>query len=182
MTTYDGRAFLRVDGGRYDVIMVDAFRDITIPFQMSSVEFFRLVRDHLAPGGVMIVNLNMRAGGKDNINEHLASTIAAVFPALRVVEVKDNTNLALFAAMDEAVLEKLTERVRALPDPALSALMGSVAAKWRPPACGSRVLTDDRAPVELLGMRAIDGLIQAELGNYKEIYRREGIDGLLRAF
>ncbi len=179
---YDGRAFLRVDEGRYDVIMVDAFRDITIPFQMSSVEFFRLVRAHLAPGGVVTVNLNMRAEGKDNINDRLAATIAAVFPALRVVEVEDNTNLALFAAMDEAVLEKLPERTRALADPALSALMRRVASEWRPPPRGSLVLTDDRAPVELLGMRAIDGLIRAELAYYKEAYRREGIDGLLRAF
>ena len=28
----------------YDVIMVDAYQDITIPFQMSSLEFFSLVR------------------------------------------------------------------------------------------------------------------------------------------
>ena len=35
--------------------MVDAYQDITIPFQMSSVEFFTEVYEHLAPGGVMVV-------------------------------------------------------------------------------------------------------------------------------
>ncbi|MBQ6263503.1 MAG: fused MFS/spermidine synthase, partial [Clostridia bacterium] len=35
---FDGRAFLR-GAGKYDVIMVDAYRDITIPFQLSSKEF-----------------------------------------------------------------------------------------------------------------------------------------------
>ena len=39
--TYDGRAFLQTVEDKYDVIMVDAYQDISIPFQMSSVEFFR---------------------------------------------------------------------------------------------------------------------------------------------
>ena len=57
---FDGRAYLR-GAGKYNVIMVDAYRDITIPFQMSSVEFFTQVKDHLKPGGIMTVNLNMRS-------------------------------------------------------------------------------------------------------------------------
>ena len=36
-------------------------------------------------------------------------------------------------------------------------------------------LTDDKAPVELLGMQVIDGLIQNEIGYYKEIFREDGI-------
>lgn len=42
-------------------------------------------------------------------------------------------------------------------------------------------MTDDQAPVELLGMQVIDELIQEELAYYKNIYEREGISGLLRA-
>ena len=44
VTTYDGRAYLNAIDKTYDVIMVDAYQDITIPFQMSSIEFFSLVR------------------------------------------------------------------------------------------------------------------------------------------
>ena len=40
--TYDGRAFLNATEGKYNVIMVDAYQDITVPFQMSTVEFFQL--------------------------------------------------------------------------------------------------------------------------------------------
>ena len=50
VTTYDGRAYLDADNNKYDVIMVDAYQDITIPFQMSSTEFFDSVRSHLNPG------------------------------------------------------------------------------------------------------------------------------------
>ena len=45
--TYDGRAYLNTIDEKYDVIMVDAYQDISIPFQMSSVEFFTLVKNHL---------------------------------------------------------------------------------------------------------------------------------------
>ena len=38
---------------RYDLIMVDAYQDIAIPFQMSSTEFFTMVSNHLNPGRVM---------------------------------------------------------------------------------------------------------------------------------
>lgn len=178
---YDGRAYLQMDENRYDVIMVDAFRDITIPFQMSSLEFFQMVEQHLAPGGVMTVNLNMRASGAGNINERLIATIAAVFPAIRTVTVENGTNLALFAARDEATLDKLPQLAENLQNKELSNLMRHVATSWQAPARVGEPLTDDKAPVELLGMRAIDAIIREELQYYKEIYRREGFDGLQKA-
>ena len=78
VTEYDGRAFLQAVDTQYDVILVDAYQDITIPFQMSTVEFFTMVREHLKPGGVMAVNMNMHSDGEGSINEALCDTIAAV--------------------------------------------------------------------------------------------------------
>ena len=69
VTTYDGRAYLNAVDKNYDVIMVDAYQDITIPFQMSSVEFFSLVKEHLTEDGVMVVNMNMRGTEEGNINQ-----------------------------------------------------------------------------------------------------------------
>ncbi len=40
-------------------------------------------------------------------------------------------------------------------------------------------MTDDKAPVELLGMRVIDELIQDEVTYYRNIYEQQGLDGLL---
>ena len=42
-------------------------------------------------------------------------------------------------------------------------------------------MTDDKAPVELLGMQVIDQLIQDEVTYYKGIYQKEGIGGLLKS-
>ena len=44
---------------------------------------------------------------------------------------------------------------------------------------GDYRMTDDKAPVELLGMRVIDDLIADEVTYYKGIYEEEGLQGLL---
>jgi len=182
VVTYDGRAFLQTDKNFYDVILVDAFQDISPPFQMSSTEFFSLVRRHLNAGGVMVVNMNMRASGAGNINEYLIDTIAENFSALRTIDANGVTNRVLFAAGNEKIFSELRSRAEKLDDEKLSRLMIHIADTWQAPAIGENILTDDRAPVELLSMRALDALIQLNLRYYKEIYRREGLDGVLNSF
>ena len=181
VTTYDGRAYLAGDTNTYDVIMVDAYQDITIPFQMSSVEFFTLVREHLNPGGVMVVNMNMHTDTEGNINQYLSDTIAAVFPNVATVDVAGTTNRELFATVEDGVLDTLGTRVNALPEGELKQLLSGVAENLEPYTPGELLLTDDQAPVELLGMAVIDGLISRELGYYQDVFREQGITGILDA-
>jgi len=182
VVTYDGRAFLQSDKNFYDVILVDAFQDISPPFQMSSTEFFALVKNHLAKSGVMVVNMNMRSSGAGNINEHLIDTIGKNFAAIRTIDASGVTNRVLFAADNDKILNALRARAEALDDEKLSRLMIHIAQNWTTPALGENILTDDRAPVELLSMRALDNIIQQNLHYYKEIYRREGLNGVLNRF
>jgi len=180
--TYDGRAFLQSDKNIYDVILVDAFQDISPPFQMSSKEFFTLVCNHLAKNGVLVVNLNMKASGEGNINEYLINTIGKIFPAERIIDAKGVTNRVLFAAADEKIFFELKARAEQISDEKLSKLMIHIAETWKKPPIGEKILTDDRAPVEMLSMRALDNIIQQNLRYYKEIYRREGLNGVLNSF
>ena len=180
--TYDGRAYLGAADRQYDVIMVDAYQDITIPFQMSSKEFFEMVHAHLAPGGVMVVNMNMRSGSEGSINEYLTDTICTVFPAVATVDVAGGTNRELFASDDPAMEETLREGTARLSDRELASLLTYAADSLVTCEGGEHVLTDDRAPVELLGMRAIDEIIRDEMVYYKDIFRKEGIGGLIAAF
>ena len=46
---------------------------------------------------------------------------------------------------------------------------------------GENIMTDDKAPVELLGMKQIDSIIKDEVQYYKEIYRSQGIEGLINS-
>ena len=179
VTTYDGRAFLNVCEKKYDVIMVDAYQDITIPFQMSSKEFFTLVHDHLKDGGVMVVNMNMRSDRPDGINSWLADTISDVFGNVFTVDVSGSTNRELFASDSPDMTANLTSRTSALDNEALKSLMERVGSELVIYNSGGRILTDDKAPVELLGMQVIDDIIQEELVYYKERFKEDGISGLI---
>ena len=177
VTTYDGRAFLNAVDTKYDVIMVDAYQDITIPFQMSSVEFFKLVRDHLTDGGVMVVNMNMKGDREDSIHRYLSDTISSVFPWVRTVDVVGSTNQELFACMTEPA--DFAGQIAKEEDAALAAMMQRVADGLQTYKAGNRIMTDDRAPVELLGMRVIDDLIREEVERYRKIYEEGGLEALL---
>ncbi len=182
VTTYDGRAFLNAVEEKYDVIMVDAYQDITIPFQMSSVEFFTLVKEHLAENGVMVVNMSMRGREEGNINQYLADTISSVFSQVYTVDVAGSTNRELFASDNGKMLANLEAGRELLQDGGLYGMMERASEGLERYAPGQYVLTDDRAPVELLSIQVIDDLIGDEVTYYKRIYEEGGIRGLLEAF
>lgn len=179
VTTYDGRAYLNAIEKQYDVIMVDAYQDITIPFQMSSVEFFTLVKEHLNKDGVMVVNMNMRGNGEEDINQYLADTISSVFGEVYTVDVGNSTNRELFASDSEQMISRLHDNKIQEKDTELLAMMDEVEESLTAYQAGDNIMTDDKAPVELLGMRVIDELIRDEVRYYKNIYEQEGIKGLL---
>ena len=178
VTTYDGRAFLNVCDKSYDVIMVDAYQDITIPFQMSSKEFFTLVHDHLNEGGVMVVNMNMRSDKDDAINSWISDTIYGTFNEVYTFNIPTSTNCELFASDNHELLNRFTYNVSKISNPELSSFMKSIDGSFEPYTGEGRILTDDKAPVELLGMRVIDDIIQNELEYYKKVIKEEGLQGL----
>ena len=179
VATYDGRAYLNAIDRQFDVIMVDAYQDITIPFQMSSLEFFTLVRDHLRPDGVMVVNMNMRGQKEGNINQYLADTISRVFSTIYTVDVARSTNRELFASNNPDMLAVLERNAALCEDGALRGMLGRITEGLRAYGPGPYLMTDDRAPVELLGMQVIDDLIRDEVAYYKGIYQRDGIQGVI---
>ncbi|MBO6162882.1 MAG: fused MFS/spermidine synthase [Eubacterium sp.] len=199
VATYDGRAYLNAlssdrwkkdsqfgtEDGKYDVIMVDAYQDITIPFQMSTVEFFTMVKDHLRNDGVMVVNMNMKGSQKEegaheaNINDYLADTIASVFQEVVTVDVIGATNRELFASVNPGMLDRFTANRAKEKDPSLIRMMQVVEDSKVIYRAGDHIMTDDKAPVELLGMQVIDEMIRDEVAYYKQIYEEKGLSGLL---
>ncbi len=181
VTTYDGRAYLQAVDQNYDVIMVDAYQDITIPFQMSTREFFSLVQEHLTEDGVMVVNMNMHSDSEGSINQYLSDTISSVFSEIYTLPVSGSTNRILFASRNEQMLANLQTHAADLEKDSLRDLMLHIAEHADAYEPGSCLMTDDQAPVELLGMHVIDELIQDEVAYYKEIFEKEGIQGVLNS-
>ena len=179
VVTYDGRAFLAGTDSKYDVIMVDAYQDITIPFQMSTQEFFRMVRAHLNEDGVLIVNMNMTSQRENGINAYLQDTIASVFDTVCTVDVAHSTNRELFASQNPEIMSVLEQNTAAETDPSLRQMIEHVQYGLTQYSAGSLLLTDDKAPVELLGMQTIDDMIREELAYYKERFLTDGISGII---
>ncbi len=172
---FDGRAYLR-GAGEYDVIMVDAYRDVTIPFQMSSAEFFSEVRGHLAEDGVMVVNLNMYSSTEGSIDKYICDTVASVFDSVFVAD--RGTNRIVFASGDDTVAERFRSTYPKEDHP-LALILSQVDIDLTPYVGGELILTDDKAPVELLGMQVIDEMISGELAYYKEAFRDMSLSEML---
>ncbi len=179
VVTYDGRAFLNAIDESYDVIMVDAYQDITIPFQMSSVEFFTLVSDHLNENGVMVVNMNMRSDSKGNINDYLADTIGHVFTNICTCDVTGWSNKVLFASKNPLMQQNLYQSASKESNNDLKTMYNRTIDGLVDFQPGDLIMTDDKAPVELLGMKVIDEIIADEISYYKDIFKNEGIQGMM---
>jgi len=150
----DARPWLRRSEGGYDVIMVDAYRQPYIPFYLATREFFELVRDRLAPGGVVIVNAG-HPEGNDDLESVLGRTMAEAFPTV-LRDPIEPTNTLLLAAEGPASAARLRDRLGELPR-GLRPVAEQSAARIAPRLDGGRVYTDDRAPVEWLIDRSILG-------------------------
>ena len=128
----------------------------------------------------MVVNMNMHTDKEGNINEYLSDTIASVFDYVYTVDVKGSTNRELFATQNPSALSDFERERLLVSNSDLFSMLQKVSDGISVYEKGDYLLTDDKAPVELLGMQVIDELIQTELVYYKRIFKEEGIEGLLR--
>jgi spermidine synthase len=147
----DGRSFLMRDNDRWDVILIDAYRGPFVPFHLLTREFYTLVKSRLAPGGVVVQNIEPST----MLFDSATATLASVF---RSVDLYDGGGNVVAVGYDAP----------SLPQAELLGRAAKVQAKYnlrydlRTLAEGRRVLqrptgkvmTDDFAPVET--MRAIE--------------------------
>ena len=157
----DGRHYISTTDKLYDVIMIDAYQDITIPFQMASREFFEQVALHLKPGGAIGVNMNMYTPDPDGINAHIQDTILEVFD--NAYTVPAGSNLVLLASNSYDCQQRLNEMLPTVENQSLYLFMRRIADDMTKAKSTGRILTDDRAPVELLSIRVLDEMIEREL-------------------
>lgn len=79
----DARAFLVQSEDKFDLILLDLFRDpISVHENLNTLEFFQEVKDHLAMDGVMVANYWASPAFSDAYSRNLDYTLRYVFPAL----------------------------------------------------------------------------------------------------
>ena len=81
----------------------------------------------------------------------------------------------------DSMMDTFNRNVSMVSDPELITLFGEIRKDSFVYHGGKHIMTDDKAPVELLGMKVIDSMIRDEVSYYKEIYRKEGLKGLIEA-
>nr|MCR5741232.1 fused MFS/spermidine synthase [Gammaproteobacteria bacterium] len=94
----DGRSYLNRDKNKYDVIMVDAYSSISAPFQMTTVEFFNEVNNHLTKDGVMVMNINMTSNEENSINQSLSDTASSVFKKTYTLSLGSSSNMLVYSS------------------------------------------------------------------------------------
>ena len=159
----DARVFLNSTGQTYDLIWVDAFARHMIPFHLTTVEFFAELRAHLAPNGILAVNLASSGEGGDLLRANaIVQTMRRSFPYVESFAVKGpwdspqarSENLIFFAGAPleghkpstiAANVNRLVEQQR-LPFEAIALLATHRTQPWE----AGVVLTDDYAPYDLL--------------------------------
>jgi len=148
----DARPFLRRTERRYDLIVVDAYHQPYVPFYLATREFFRLVRERLAPGGIVALNVAAVPGDRRLVNG-IGRTVAVELPqVLQWPALRFNT---LVLGLTEALSPQELERRLASGPADLAPLRELLARDVRPPIASGRPWTDDRAPVEWITDRMI---------------------------
>jgi spermidine synthase len=162
----DARPFLRSTDARFDLIVVDAYHQPYVPFYLATREFFQLVRDRLAPDGIVALNV-AAVPDDDRLVRAIGRTLAAEFPqVLEWPALRFNTIVLGFA--DPLDGEELGRRLRSGPSD-LAPLRELLARDAEPLDPSGRPWTDDRAPVEWLTDRMIISYA-AEGGRLDEDY------------
>ena len=146
----DGRYYLARSERAYSVIGIDAFRLPYIPPHLTTVEFFRLVRDRLTADGVVVLNVG-RAPEDYRLVDSIGATLLEVFPSVYVIDVPNSYNAVVVATVLPTGEGNLVANLPGLEgDDLLYESATRAVENLRPLQAGGVVFTDDRAPIELM--------------------------------
>jgi spermidine synthase len=157
----DGRVWLNRHKETYDLILLDAFRELGVPFHMLTREFYALVRDHLAPGGAVASNVVANT----KLYASTLVTLQAVFPIVDIYPAwagpSDAQAIAVAVPGPRPTTESLMQRALALQARyrfryPVTNLVGKRVTKLY--AKDADVLTDDFAPADLYRVTPIKTL------------------------
>ncbi|MDQ6710150.1 MAG: fused MFS/spermidine synthase [Candidatus Dormibacteraeota bacterium] len=157
VTVADGRYWMATQHQKYDVILVDAYRQPYIPFYLTTREFFADARAHLNPGGVLAINVG-RTATDYRLVDALGGTLTAVFPRVFALDTGHGfANSLLFATAAPTTIDDFRGRAAAQMNPRLKPIVDEALASGnvRAMAPNGIVFTDELAPVE----RLIDDII-----------------------
>jgi len=149
----DGRTFLAHANEHYDIILIDAYRGPFVPFHLLTKEFYQIVKDHLAEGGVVAQNIEPTT----MLFDSAIITIKSVFPDLDFYLADQNVVTVAYDGNRLSVDELASMAARRQAEYHLRYDLTQMLAARRVFSLGdgtidlgAKILTDDFAPVETL--------------------------------
>jgi spermidine synthase len=151
LVNQDGRLFLQQSKDKYDIVLIDAYRGPFVPFHLLTKEFYQVVKDHLADGGVVAQNVEPTT----MLFDSAVKTIQSVFPNTDFYLAEGNVVTVAYpdpprdpAALETAAKQRQIELNLRYPLPAMLAERRGLEPNTID--ASAKVMTDDFAPVESL--------------------------------
>ncbi len=149
----DARPFLAASHARYDLILIDAYRQPYVPFYLTTREFFRLCRQHLAADGIVALNVST-VPGDTGLADGIAGTLAWEFPQVFAWQALRFNQLVIGLTAPASPAE-LRARLAAATPASVRPLTDLLSIQMQPRSRSDDPWTDDRAPVEWITDRMI---------------------------
>jgi spermidine synthase len=104
----DGRIFLADSKEKYDVILIDAYRGPFVPFHLLTKEFYKIVQQHLAPGGIVVQNVEPMT----MLFDSAVNTLRTVFPQTEFYDAGGNVVMIAYdgKALTNSDVEGMADR------------------------------------------------------------------------
>lgn len=153
----DARPWLATHEGNYGLIQIDLFQGGPyVPFYLTTLEFFELVRSRMIPQGVLMVNVyDLRK--ERELLDAIGATLGRVFPTVEVLP-GDAGNYILFAFAEKRPLSATVSALQSSGGPPWvreSAQKAAGAIAEFQPRPSATIFTDDQAPIEQMTRRML---------------------------
>jgi spermidine synthase len=121
----DGRRFVQTATEKYDIVVIDAYYADSLPFHLTTQEFFREVKSKMAPDGVVVYNvISALEGDSSKLFRSMYKTAGTVWSDIRVFPVDVGQgdapdavqNIAVLATDADISQAEMLERIRSAVD------------------------------------------------------------------
>jgi len=153
----DARPWLAAHGAKSDLVHIDLFQGGPyVPFYLTTVEFFQLVRSRMTDGGVLMVNV-FDSSPRKELLQAMGSTMRQVFPSLERLSRPDGNHI-VFAFAEKHTLAETVARLKESAGPQWVQDLTQKAVEEMVEferQAGAVIFTDDRAPIEEMTRRML---------------------------
>jgi spermidine synthase len=153
----DARPWLAEQTGKWDLVHVDLFQNGPwVPFYLTTVEFFELVRSRMSANGLLMLNV-LDKSEKGELLRAIGATLKEVFPSVEELPTEKGNYILFAFAQPRALGETKSILLSASgPDWAvdLAAKAAATMSEFQVPS-GAVIFRDDKAPIEEMTRRML---------------------------